>query len=165
MTAVIGLNYQTGRLEKTLPRPIWRRERNWDRTFSALVDVLHGTEMMRDRADPHPRERTLLIAHQDPPLGVPLDEAATASPQRDIPSKSAPLQKTAPQAESAFVKVCGCRPHEGGAARTGAGVRKPPREETAGCVERPGVRRYGDFGAGGLLPSCIERLFGKRSRG
>jgi len=63
------------------------------------------------------------------------------------------------------VKVCGCRPYEGGAARTGAGVRKPPREETAGGVERPGVRRYGDFGAGGLLPSCIERLFGKRSRG
>ena len=25
-----------------------------------------------------------------------------------------------------------CRPHEGGAAHTGAGVRKPPREETAG---------------------------------
>jgi hypothetical protein len=36
--------------------------------------------------------------------------------------------------ESAFVKVCGCRPHEGGAARTGAGVRKPPKEETAGDV-------------------------------
>jgi len=30
------------------------------------------------------------------------------------------------------VKVCGCRPHDGGAARTGAGVRKPPMEETAG---------------------------------
>ncbi len=26
---------------------------------------------------------------------------------------------------SVFVKVCGCRPYEGGAARTGAGVRKP----------------------------------------
>ena len=33
---------------------------------------------------------------------------------------------------SAFVKVFGCRPHEGGSARTGAGVRKPPKEETAG---------------------------------
>jgi hypothetical protein len=32
---------------------------------------------------------------------------------------------------AASVKVCGCRPHEGGAARTGAGVRKPPKEETA----------------------------------
>jgi len=30
--------------------------------------------------------------------------------------------------ESAVVKVFGCRPHEGGAARTGAGVRKPPME-------------------------------------
>jgi hypothetical protein len=33
---------------------------------------------------------------------------------------------------SAYVKVCGCRPHDGGAAHTGAGVRKPPMEETAG---------------------------------
>jgi hypothetical protein len=32
---------------------------------------------------------------------------------------------------SAFVKVFGCRPHDGGAAHTGAGVRKPPMEETA----------------------------------
>jgi hypothetical protein len=32
---------------------------------------------------------------------------------------------------SAPVKVCGWRPHEGGAAYTGAGVRKPPMEETA----------------------------------
>lgn len=47
----------------------------------------------------------------------------------------------------------------------GAGVRKPPREETAGSVERPRVRRYGDFGAGGPLPRHSERLFGKRLRG
>jgi hypothetical protein len=33
--------------------------------------------------------------------------------------------------ESGTVKVCGCRPHDGGAADTGAGVRKPPMEETA----------------------------------
>ncbi len=38
--------------------------------------------------------------------------------------------------------------HEGGAARTGAGVRKPPMEETAGGVARWRVRRYGD------LPEC-----------
>jgi len=47
----------------------------------------------------------------------------------------------------------------------GAGVRKPPMEETAGGVARWRVRRYGDFVAGGLLAMCIERLFGKRSRG
>ena len=51
---------------------------------------------------------------------------------------------------SAIVKVFGCRPHDGGAAHTGAGVRKPPREETAGGVARWRVRRYGDFGSGGL---------------
>jgi hypothetical protein len=34
--------------------------------------------------------------------------------------------------ESVLVKVFGCRPHEGGAADSGAGVRKPPKEETAG---------------------------------
>src|SRR6266404_3061570 len=33
---------------------------------------------------------------------------------------------------SVDVKVFGCRSHEGGAAHSGAGVRKPPREETAG---------------------------------
>ena len=58
-----------------------------------------------------------------------------------------------------------CRPHADGAARTGAGVRKPPMEETAGGVARWRVRRYGDFDAGGLLARCVEGLFGKRSRG
>jgi hypothetical protein len=58
---------------------------------------------------------------------------------------------------SVVVKVCGCRPHEGGAARTvGAGVRKPPMEETAGGVERPRVRRYGDFTA--VVPDCEHNL-------
>jgi len=36
-----------------------------------------------------------------------------------------------PPSMSDLVKVFGCRPHDGGAARTGAGVRKPPMEETA----------------------------------
>ncbi len=52
--------------------------------------------------------------------------------------------------ESECVKVFGCRPPDGGAAHTGAGVRKPPREETAGGVAMWRVRRYGDFGNGGL---------------
>src|SRR6202051_2077365 len=56
---------------------------------------------------------------------------------------------------AAVVKVCGCRPHDGGAAHTGAGVRKPPREETAGGVARSCVRRYGEFDAGGLVPRCV----------
>src|SRR5260370_20310127 len=34
--------------------------------------------------------------------------------------------------ESVSVKVFGCRPHDDGAAYSGAGVRKPPKEEIAG---------------------------------
>src|SRR5438105_14963121 len=64
---------------------------------------------------------------------------------------------------SAFVKVCGCRPHEGGAAHTGAGVRKPPREETAGRRARWRVRYYGDFVAGGVRARFVERVLRARS--
>jgi hypothetical protein len=48
---------------------------------------------------------------------------------------------------SVHVKVCGCRPGEGGAAHAGAVVRKPPMKETAGRVARWHVRRCGDFAA------------------
>src|SRR5258708_596429 len=53
---------------------------------------------------------------------------------------------------SPIVKVFGCRPHEGGATHTGAGVRKPPKEETAGGVAWWRVRRYGDLAA--VVPEC-----------
>src|SRR5450759_5757526 len=59
--------------------------------------------------------------------------------------------------ESGCVKVCGCRPHDGGAAHTGAGVRKPPREETAG-----GARGWRDVGYGDL--SATDEV-GEWSRG
>ena len=55
----------------------------------------------------------------------------------------------------ALVRCCeGLRmpAHEVGAARTGAGVRKPPMEETAGGVARWRVRRYGDLAA--VVPEC-----------
>jgi len=42
--------------------------------------------------------------------------------------------------------------HDGGAAHTGAGVRKPPRAETAGDLARPRVRRYRD-----LVPAACCR--------
>src|SRR5258705_13992473 len=47
----------------------------------------------------------------------------------------------------------------------GAGVRKPPKEETAGGVTKLRVRRYGDLDAGGLLPGCVDRLSGNQSTG
>ena len=53
---------------------------------------------------------------------------------------------------SDVVKVFGCRPHEGGATHTGAGVRKPPMEETAGGVVKCRVRRYRDLTA--VVPEC-----------
>src|SRR5664279_2214845 len=55
---------------------------------------------------------------------------------------------------AACVKVCGCRPHEGGAAHTGAGVRKPPREETAEDVAG------GASGAMGISASAVYRRGG-----
>jgi hypothetical protein len=51
-------------------------------------------------------------------------------------SRDRELRGAFPVVRSASVKVFGCRPHEGGAAHSGAGVRKPPREETAGGVAR-----------------------------
>jgi hypothetical protein len=51
-----------------------------------------------------------------------------------------------------LVKVCCCEgfrmpAHDDGATHSGAGVRKPPREETAGGVAWWRVRRYGDLAA------------------
>jgi hypothetical protein len=43
------------------------------------------------------------------------------------------------------VKVFGCRPHDDGATDCGAGVGKPPREETAGEMRGWCGTRYGDF--------------------
>src|SRR6266478_906145 len=65
---------------------------------------------------------------------------------------------------SAVVKVFGCRPmmtapRTRGPAFANLQGRKP-RE-----VAKLRVRSYGDFGAGGLLPRCVDRLFGKRSMG
>lgn len=51
---------------------------------------------------------------------------------------------------TASVKGFGCRPMTDGAANTeaGAGVRKPPRKETAGSGTRSCSGRYGDLSAG-----------------
>src|ERR1700676_3110151 len=38
---------------------------------------------------------------------------------------------------SASVKVCGCRPHDGGAAHTGAGVRKPSQKRSFRAMTEP----------------------------
>jgi hypothetical protein len=46
---------------------------------------------------------------------------------------------------SALVKVFGCRPDNEGGTNSGAGVGKPPREETAGDGVEQFRVRYGDL--------------------
>ena len=66
--------------------------------------------------------------------------------------------------ESGCVKVFGCRPLTVVATHCGAGVRKPPREETAGRLARWCVSRYGDFVSGGVCRTFVERVLRTRSR-
>jgi hypothetical protein len=58
--------------------------------------------------------------HADPKTGVITFESSITKSQRCRLSASFIM--------SAIVKVCGWRPHGGGAAHAGAGVRKPPKE-------------------------------------
>jgi hypothetical protein len=54
--------------------------------------------------------------------------------------------------------------HDDGGTPSGAGVRKPPMEETAGRWAKWRVRGYGDFVAGGVCPRFVERVLWTRSR-
>ena len=56
-----------------------------------------------------------------------------------------PVQETV--CDVRFVKVFGCRPRTAARHTPGAGVRKPPREETAGRVRGWCGVRYGDLSA------------------
>src|SRR2546426_11757220 len=67
-------------------------------------------------------------------------------------------------AMSASVKVFGCRPMMTAPRTPRAGVRKPPREETAGGRARWRVRCYGDFVAGGMYRRVVERDLRTRPR-
>ena len=112
----------------------------------SLARVVYGTEDgYRQSARRSRRSVMSVVAHE-------LDLTGSPDEVRFLRAKRA---SRLPARMSEFVKVFGCRPHEGGAAHTGAGVRKPPREETAGDLARWRVRRYGDFDAGGLLPRCV----------
>jgi hypothetical protein len=62
-------------------RPAFRTIEGWARSVLLDAGAIRECEehgWMRDRSDPHARERALLIARQDPPPGVSLDEAAAA---------------------------------------------------------------------------------------
>jgi hypothetical protein len=59
-------------------RPAIRTLRGWAISLLLEAGVIRGCEehgWMQDGADPHARERALLLASQDPPLGVSPDSA------------------------------------------------------------------------------------------
>src|SRR6266481_4669639 len=62
-------------------RPAFRTIEGWARSVLLEAGATHECEehgWMRDRSDPHARERALLVARQDPPPGVSPDEAVAA---------------------------------------------------------------------------------------
>ena len=76
-----------------------------------------------------------LITGQNPASAGPL-EKELRHPLNEPPFRRVLIGRGA-DIKTAFVKVFGCRPHHDGATHSGAGVRKPPREETAGVREAP----------------------------
>jgi hypothetical protein len=62
-------------------RPAFRTIEGWARSILREAGAIQECEehgWMKDRTDPHARERALLIAHQDPPPGVSSDDAVAA---------------------------------------------------------------------------------------
>jgi hypothetical protein len=62
-------------------RPPFRTIDGWARCVLLEAGAIRECEehgWMRDRADPHARERALFVARRDPPPGVSPDEAAAA---------------------------------------------------------------------------------------
>jgi hypothetical protein len=62
-------------------RPAFRTVQGWARSVLLEVGAIRECEehgWMRDRSDPHARERAVLAARQDPPPGVSSEQAVTA---------------------------------------------------------------------------------------
>jgi hypothetical protein len=62
-------------------RPAIRTLRGWAISVLQEAGAIHECEehgWMQDRADPHARERAMLMARQNPPVGISSDEAAAA---------------------------------------------------------------------------------------
>jgi hypothetical protein len=62
-------------------RPAFRTIEGWARGVLLQTDAIRECEThgwMQDRADPHARERALLIAREEPPLGLSPEQAAAA---------------------------------------------------------------------------------------
>jgi len=67
-------------LMRNEPRPAFRTIEGWARSVLLEAGAIHQCEehgWMRDRADPHARDRALELARKHPPLGVSSDQAVT----------------------------------------------------------------------------------------
>jgi hypothetical protein len=63
-------------------RPAFRTIEGWARGILLEADAIRECEIhgwMLDRADPHARERALLIAREEPPLGLSPEQAVMAA--------------------------------------------------------------------------------------
>jgi hypothetical protein len=66
-------------------RPAYRTTEGWARSILLETGAIRECEThgwMRDSADPHARERSLIIAREDPPLGIDPDQAV--APVQDL---------------------------------------------------------------------------------
>ena len=66
-------------------QPPFRTEERWARLILLEVGAIRECEehgWMRDRSDPHARERALFIARHEPPLGI--SSARTVATVRDV---------------------------------------------------------------------------------
>ena len=62
-------------------RPAIRTLRGWAISVLQEAGAIRECEehgWMQDRADPHARERAMLVARQNPPVGISSDEAVAA---------------------------------------------------------------------------------------
>ena len=62
-------------------RPAFRTIEGWARGVLLEADAIRECEThgwMQDRADPHARERALLIASEEPPFGLSPEQAVAA---------------------------------------------------------------------------------------
>ncbi len=62
-------------------RPTFRTIEGWATIILLEAGAIHECEehgWMKDRANPHARQRALIIAREDPPIGVTSDQAVSA---------------------------------------------------------------------------------------
>jgi hypothetical protein len=110
---------------------------------SRSVKLLCSTNFMDARENGRTQTRLSSSVNTRPACG----SFSTQDSLEICPLIGVDQKRPASDRNDANMKVCGRRPHGGGAAQTGAGVRKPLMEETAGGGRGWRGVDYGDFDA------------------